>query len=213
MVTLATILAWAAPVVHAQAVYRVAGPESVTVGETGIFEIQGPGGTAVTVVDSCGDRHEGTLPFGFIVDYTAEQEWPAACLLTVYVAGDPVVTKRVTVVGAPRRVDPDRPGEAQTGNGETEAEQPGGLRRWTTIFDNLPPAMQWLGWQVAIWLFPIIVAALLLMNGVGGLWPGLGATATMAFCIWASDISPWMFLALIIPIASTAVIAHYARTS
>ena len=62
---------------------------------------------------------------------------------------------------------------------------------------------------MAIWLFPIIVAGLLMLNGVKGFWPGIGATATMAFCIWASDISPWMFVALVVPIASIGLIAHY----
>ena len=116
-------------------------------------------------------------------------------------------------MGAPRRVERDA--EAQTGGevaGADEEPERGGLRRWTTIFDNLPPSMQWLGWQVAIWLFPIIAAGLLMMNGVKGYWPGLGATATMAFCIWASDLSGWLFVALIVPIAATAVIAHYGQT-
>ena len=205
---IAALTALAPAPVSGQGFYEITGPPAVDAHAGGFFVVSGPGeGVTLTeIFNTCGPGGFGgfgvvgeEFPLAFVGD-----DWPQDCLLTAYVDGTPVATKRV------RALAPDDGVTGAQGGEVAESEETtggAGLTQWRNIFSNLPPQMQWLGWQVAIWLFPIVVAGLLLLQGVRGFWPGIGATVTMAGCIWASDMSGWMFLALIVPIVSIPAIA------
>ena len=204
----AALTVFAPGAVGAQGGYEIDGPPAVDAHTGGWFTVEGPGAgiTLVELYNTCGPGGFGGIgvvgdpfPLAFV-----GTDWPQDCLLTAYVDGAVVATKRVRAL-APAD---DAVAGQQSGEVQDAEESTGGFNQWRTIFDNVPPQMAWLGWQVAIWLFPILVAGLLMGRGVKGYWPGIGATGTMAFCIWASDMSGWMFLALIVPVASIWVIAH-----